>query len=74
MTQAKINKLLANDPYLNTLAKECIADAEKMERKILESVKDLASKMFCVRVEDETPLDRIQYDDVSIYKAMVKNF
>lgn len=74
MSQAKINKLIANDPYLNALAKECIKDAEKAPRKMLESVKDLASKMFCVRVEDETPLDNIKYDDVSIYKAMVKNF
>lgn len=72
MSQAKINKLLATDLYLNTLAKECIADAENMPRKMLESVKDLASKMFCVRVEDETPLDNIKYDVSNIRKALNK--
>lgn len=72
MTQAKINKLLQHDNYLSSLAKQCLSEAKSTPRKMLESVQELAAKMFCVRVEDETPLDNIKYDVDNIYKAMLK--
>ena len=71
-TQTRINKLLAQDDYLNALAKECLSDAATAPRKMLESVKDLAADMFMVRVEDETPLDNVTYDVCNIRKAFNK--
>lgn len=72
MSQVKINKYIANDSYLNSLAKECLKDAETCPRKMLESVRELAATMFVVRIEEDTPLDNVQYDIGNIMKAMLK--
>lgn len=60
-----------NDEGLYRLAQECIEDANRSEfRKVGESKRELAAKMFLVRVDDTKTPDGAPYSVTTIKAAM----